>query len=56
LTSSGRRSVEIHRDPRRDTSAAYWWRYRSVERFTAPAIVIPLALPSLEIPGAALVL
>ncbi len=55
IVSVADRSVEIHRDPVRDASAPYWWRYRSVERFTAPAIVVPLALPSVEIPVADLV-
>jgi hypothetical protein len=32
-----------------DGSAPYGWRYRSVERFTTPAAVVPLALPDVAI-------
>jgi len=47
-------ALEIHRDPVRHPGTPYGWRYRSVERLTAPAVVTPLALPSLRIPVAAL--
>jgi Uma2 family endonuclease len=48
-------SIEIHRDPIRDPTAPYRWRYRSVERFTAPALFTPLSLPSLSIAVADLI-
>lgn len=52
IVSVAERTVEVHRDPIRDATAPYRWRYRSVERFTAPAVVVPFALPSVRIPVA----
>lgn len=54
IVSVAERTVEVHRDPIRDATAPYWWRYRSVEHFTTPAVVVPLALPSVRIPVASL--
>ena len=34
--------VEIYRDPEPDTSAAFGWRYRSVDRLTPPSTVTPI--------------
>src|SRR6266571_5171323 len=43
------RLLEVYRDPRPDPSAAYGWRYRSMETRVPPALVVPLALPSTPI-------
>jgi Uma2 family endonuclease len=43
------RVVEVYRHPRPDASALYGWRYRSVERLAPPAVVAPLALPSMRV-------
>lgn len=43
------RVVEVYRDPQPDTSSPYGWHYRSAERFTAPSVIVPLALPSIRI-------
>lgn len=40
------RALEIYRDPGPDPSAAYGWRYRSVEILSPPGVAVPLALPS----------
>ena len=55
LVDLGKEILEVYRDPVRDPTAPYWWRYRSIERHMRPAIVAPLALPSLEIAVADLV-
>jgi len=34
--------VEIYRDPEPDISAAFGWRYRSVDRLTPPSTVTPI--------------
>jgi len=41
--------VEIHRDPEPDPAAPYGWRYGSITALAAPAIVAPLALPSVRL-------
>ena len=41
--------LEVYRDPAREVSAPYGWRYRSVERLTAPDRVALLALPTVRI-------
>jgi len=43
------RVLEVYRDPAREVSAPYGWRYRSVERLTAPDRVALLALPAVHI-------
>ncbi len=43
------RVLEIHRDPGRDPSAPYGWRYRSVITLPPPAVVGPLAFASSRI-------
>jgi Uma2 family endonuclease len=43
------RVLEVYRDPERDRSEPYGWRYRSVQMVTPPALVVPLTLPSVEI-------
>ena len=43
------RVIEVYRDPQPDSSAPSGWRYRSVETFAAPSIIVPLALPSSRI-------
>jgi Uma2 family endonuclease len=43
------RVLEIHRRPLPDAGAPYGWRYASVARVSAGAVVTPLALPSLQI-------
>jgi Uma2 family endonuclease len=48
------RVVEVHRDPVADPSASYGWRYGSVQALAPPAIVVPLTVPSMRIPVAAL--
>ena len=40
------RVVEVYRDPTPDPAAAFGWRYRSVQRLTAPATVALFRLPS----------
>jgi Uma2 family endonuclease len=44
------RVVEVYRDPVRDSSAAYGWRYRSVQTLEPPTSIALLALPSVLIP------
>jgi Uma2 family endonuclease len=43
------RVLEVYRQPGPDRSAAYGWRYRSVERLALPDAVAPLAFPSARI-------
>ncbi|MBM4442804.1 MAG: Uma2 family endonuclease [Candidatus Rokubacteria bacterium] len=43
------RSLEVYREPSRDRSAAFGWRYLSVDRLTPPADVAPLALPEVRV-------
>jgi Uma2 family endonuclease len=43
------RALEVYRDPGPDPSAPYGWRYRSVQTLTPPAVIVPLALPSVRI-------
>ncbi len=43
------RVLEVYRDPVPDPSAPYGWRYGSVQTQTPPALVSPLALPSIRI-------
>jgi Uma2 family endonuclease len=43
------RVLEVYRDPVPDSSAPYGWRYRSVERLTAPDHVALLGLPDVHI-------
>lgn len=43
------RALEVYRDPGLDLSAPYGWRYRSVQTLTPPAVIVPLALPSVQI-------
>jgi Uma2 family endonuclease len=47
--------LEVYRDAAPDASAPYGWRYRSLETFSPPAVVTPLALPSSPIAVGALV-
>ena len=49
------RVVEIYRDPQPDPPAPYGWRHGSVETHAAPAIVVPLAFPSIQIAVADLI-
>lgn len=44
------RVLEVYREPARDSTAAYGWRYWSVLSLQPPASVAPLALPSVRIP------
>jgi len=46
--------LEVYRDAAPDASAPYGWRYRSLETFSPPAVVTPLALPSSPIAVGAL--
>lgn len=48
------RVVEVYRNPEPDASAVYGWRYGTVERCTAPAVVAPLALADVRLPVASL--
>lgn len=41
--------LEVYRNPVRDASAAYGWRYRSMKTLQPPTSVAPLALPSILI-------
>jgi Uma2 family endonuclease len=43
------RVLEEYRDPEPDGSAPYGWRYGSVERLSAAAVAVPIALPSVRI-------
>ena len=43
------RALEIYRDPVRDPTAVYGWRYRSVTIMTPPASAVPLAFASSRI-------
>ncbi len=43
------RVLEVYRDPRPDPSAPYGWRYQSAQTLTPPAVIAPLALPSVRI-------
>lgn len=43
------RVLEVYRDPGPDLSAYYGWRYRSVTTLAPPAVVSPLAFPSIRI-------
>jgi Uma2 family endonuclease len=43
------RALEIYREPARDHSAAYGWRYLAVDRLTPPAEVTLLALPAVRL-------
>jgi Uma2 family endonuclease len=46
--------LEVYRDAAPDASAPYGWRYRSIQTFSPPAVVTPLALPSSPIAVGAL--
>jgi Uma2 family endonuclease len=48
------RVLEVCREPVLDTSAPYGWRYSTVQTLAPPAVVSPLALPSVSIAIAAL--
>jgi Uma2 family endonuclease len=48
------RRLEVHRDPGRDDSARFGWRYGTVERLGPDDAVCPLAAPEVRIPVAAL--
>lgn len=48
------RAVEIHREPVRDASAPYGWRYASVQTLPPAVTVTPLAIPSARVAVAAL--
>ena len=48
------RVLEVYRDPDADVTAPYGWRYLSVERFTPPSSVAPIAIPAASISVAAL--
>ncbi len=41
--------VEVHREPAEDATAAFAWRYRSVEVQTRDAFVAPLARPDVPV-------
>ena len=43
------RVLEVYRDPAPDPAASYGWRYTSVTTLTPPAVVVPLAFPSIGI-------
>jgi Uma2 family endonuclease len=43
------RVLEVYRNPMRDVSAVYGWRYQSVGRFMPPETVALLALPTVRI-------
>jgi Uma2 family endonuclease len=43
------RVLEVYRDPAPDPTAVYGWHYQSVGRFTPPATVALLALPTVRI-------
>jgi Uma2 family endonuclease len=49
------RVLEVYRDPGQDASAPYGWRYRWLETLTPPAVIVPLALPTLRLAIADLV-
>jgi Uma2 family endonuclease len=49
------RVLEVYRDPGQDASAPYGWRYRWLETFTPPAVIVPLALPAVRVAVADLV-
>ena len=44
------RVLEVYRDPGPDPRAPYGWRYQSAQTLTPPAVIAPLALPSVRIP------
>ena len=48
------RVLEVYRDPGPDPMVAFGWRYQSVTALTAPAVVVPLAFASIELPVAEL--
>jgi Uma2 family endonuclease len=48
------RVLEVHREPEADPSAVFGWHYRSVGRFSTPAVVELLAIPNVRIPVATL--
>jgi Uma2 family endonuclease len=43
------RLLEVYRDPAVDPAASYRWRYQSIQRLAPPAVVSPLALPSVRV-------
>lgn len=43
------RLLEVYRDPAPDPDAPYGWIYQSLQRLAPPAIVSPLALPSVRV-------
>ncbi len=43
------RFLEVYRDPGPDSSAPYGWRYRSIAMLAAPAVVVPLAFPAIQV-------
>lgn len=48
------RVIEVYRDPGRDPTAPYGWRYQSVATLTPPAVVGPIGVTSVQIPVSAL--
>jgi hypothetical protein len=45
----------LNRDPGVDASAPHGWRYRWLETSTPPAVIVPLALPTVRIAVSVLV-
>ena len=43
------RVVEVYRDPEPDPAAPHGWRYRAISRLAPPAVVAPMALPSVQL-------
>ena len=43
------RVLEVYREPGRDPAGRYGWSYGSVTTLTPPAVVTPLAFPSIQI-------
>jgi len=43
------RVLEVYRDPVPDPQAPFGWSYQAATRLTAPAIALPLALPSVRL-------
>jgi Uma2 family endonuclease len=49
IVNLAERVLEVYRDPGRDSSATYGWRYRSVIVLAPPAVVVPMAFLSAQI-------
>src|SRR5262245_59449196 len=47
--------LDVYRDPGLDAWAPYGWRYRWLETLTPPAVIVPLALPTVRIAVADLI-